>query len=182
MSLISDKEFFTYSAPELAHKLLGKLLCRRFSDGSVVKYRITETECYYGFDDSANHASKSLTVRTKPMFESGGICYVYLCYGIHEMLNIVSGAKNHPEAVLIRSLENLKGPGVLTKYLKIDRTFNYEDLTISSRLWLENDGKEYKCITDKRIGINYAEPKDQARQWRFILYDDSLSKKKNKIT
>lgn len=166
---IKDKSFFVCPAPELAPKLLGKFLCRRFPDGTVTKQRITETESYYGFDDTANHGAKWLTARTKPLFEVGGICYVYLCYGIHEMLNIVSGTQNHPEGVLIRAIEGFNGPGVLTKHLKIDRSFREEDLTTSNRLWLEDDGKEFGYKTSKRIGIGYAQQKDQEKPWRFIL-------------
>lgn len=159
-------EFYTAPATELAPKLLGKLLCCR-RDGVVLKARITETECYYGESDTACHAHKGLTGRNRPMYRAGGIAYIYLCYGIHEMLNIVTGPEGHPEAVLIRGVEGHEGPGKLTKYMGIDRRLNTADLTVSEELWLEDDGTEFACEALPRVGIGYAAAEDQARPWRF---------------
>ena len=102
----------------MAPALLGKLLCRRVDD-KIIKYRITETECYFGEDDTACHAHKGKTERTKIMYHEGGVAYVYLCYGLHSMLNVVSGIEDFPEAVLIRGVEGYNGPGKLTKALEI---------------------------------------------------------------
>ena len=90
-------------ATRLAPELLGMLLCRKTQQG-VLKYRIMETECYFGEEDTACHASKGKTDRTKVLYEKGGTAYVYLCYGIHCLFNVVSGRQGHPEAVLIRGV------------------------------------------------------------------------------
>ena len=90
-------------ATELVPALVGKLLCRRIGE-EVFKYRITETECYFGQEDTACHASKGKTERTKVLYEQGGTAYVYLCYGMHSLFNVVTGKKGHPEAVLIRGI------------------------------------------------------------------------------
>ncbi len=120
-------EFYSQNAIILAPKLLGKLLCRNL-DGKIIKLRITETESYFGEKDTACHAHKGKTERTKIMYENGGWVYIYLCYGIHYMFNIVTGVKNSPEAVLVRGVEGFNGPGKLTKALKIDKTLNGENL------------------------------------------------------
>ena len=152
----------------MAPSLLGKLLCRRIDD-EVVKYRITETECYFGEDDTACHAHKGKTERTKIMYHEGGVAYVYLCYGIHSLLNVVSGPADFPEAVLIRGVEGYEGPGKLTKALRIDRTLNGEDLINSKELWIEDDGYVANYKTDKRVGIDYASPEDREVLWRYYI-------------
>ncbi len=159
-------EFYSAPATELAPKLLGKLLCCR-RDGLVLKARITETECYYGESDTACHAHKGRTKRTETLYHAGGVSYIYLCYGIHELLNVVTGPEGHPEAVLLRGVEGYEGPGKLTKYLGIDRRLNAADLTGSDALWLEDDGTEFACEALPRVGIGYASEEDQARLWRF---------------
>ncbi len=163
-----DCKFYNLNALEAAPLLLGKLLCRNIN-GVIVKSIITETECYYTEQDTACHAYKGLTERTKPLYEQGGIAYVYLCYGIHSLLNIVTGEKNIPQAVLIRGIENYNGPGKLTKYLKIDRTFNRENLITSNRLWIEDADKQYKYIATPRIGIDYATEEYRNKPWRFVI-------------
>lgn len=146
--------------------LLGKLLCRNIG-GQVTKLRILETECYYGEEDTACHAHKGKTERTKIMYDSGGFAYVYLCYGIHNLLNIVTGHEGFPEAVLIRGVENCSGPGRLTKLLKIDRMLNGENLISSDRLWLEDDGYAPEHEVSRRVGIDYASEKYRNMLWRF---------------
>lgn len=158
---------YKLDAIELAPLLLGVKLCCNL-DGKIVKFRITETEAYFGEDDTACHAYKGKTERTKILYEAGGVAYVYLCYGIHNLLNIVCGEKNFPQAVLIRSVENFNGPGKLTKALNINRTLNGENLISSNRLWLEDDGIRFAYKTDKRIGIDYATPEYRDKLWRFI--------------
>ena len=152
-----------------AKALVGAFLCRRLDDGTVIKRRITETEAYCGEEDTACHAHKGRTPRTDVMYSSGGYAYIYLCYGMHEMLNVVTGNEGHPEAVLIRGIEGSNGPGRLTKTLHIDRTLNRENLITSKRLWLESDGTSFKFTASPRIGIAYAAKLDQARKWRFTL-------------
>ena len=152
-----------------AKALIGVFLCRRLDDGTVLRRRITETEAYCGEEDTACHAHKGRTPRTDVMYSPGGCAYIYLCYGMHEMLNIVTGVEGRPEAVLIRGIEGASGPGRLTKLLQIDRTLNREDLIASKRLWLESDGASFKFTAAPRIGIAYASKRDQSRKWRFTL-------------
>ena len=163
-----NKDFYLQRAPQTAPALLGKLLCRRIDD-KVIKCRITETECYFGEEDTACHAHKGRTERTKVMYHEGGVSYVYLCYGMHSMLNVVSGLSDFPEAVLIRGVEGYQGPGKLTKALKIDRSLNCEDLITSERLWIEDDGYKAKYKTDKRVGIDYATEEYREILWRYTL-------------
>lgn len=165
-SKILTKSFYFEDAETLAPRLLGKILVRRTPSG-IIRAAITETECYKGTDDTACHASRGKTARTYVMFEEGGRAYVYLCYGMHNMLNIVTGAQGEPQAVLIRSLAKVQGPGRLTKAMEITRELNGEILYESDRLWLE-DGESLEYTQTPRIGIDYADKKDRERLWRYI--------------
>lgn len=160
---------FAADAVALAPRLLGKFLCRRLEDGTVLRRRITETEAYFGEEDTACHAHRGRTPRTDVLYEPGGCAYVYLCYGIHDLLNVVTGPKDHPEAVLIRGVEGADGPGKLTKLLRITRAFNRMNLATSASLWLEDDGFAPKYRRTPRIGIAYASVRDQRRKWRFVV-------------
>src|SRR5574344_1850697 len=95
--------FYAGRAPAVARALIGKILCRRVG-GRTVRARITETEAYYGEADTACHAHRGKTKRNAVMYESGGRAYVYLCYGMYDMLNVVTGPADFPEAVLIRGV------------------------------------------------------------------------------
>ena len=164
------REFYTADVLDVAPALLGKLLCRKCEDGEVLKYRIIETEAYRGEDDTACHASKGKTSRTSVMWDKGGTVYVYLCYGMQNMLNIVTGAKGEPQAVLIRGIEGADGPGKLTKKLSIERRHNGADVVFSDELWIEDDGSIPDDIsTSPRIGIDYADEADRVRPWRFKI-------------
>lgn len=154
----------------MAPVLLGKLLCRKINN-EIIKLRITETEIYFGETDSACHASKGKTKRTKTLYEAGGITYVYLCYGIHHLINVVSGEKGFPEACLIRGVEGYNGPGKLTKAMQIDRSLNEVDLRASTEIWLEDDGFKPEFVMSKRIGIDYATEEDRNRLWRFSMIE-----------
>ena len=162
-----NDNLYKLNAIELAPKLLGMKLCRKV-DNNIFKLRITETEAYFGEDDTACHANKGKTVRTKILYQVGGVAYIYLCYGIHNMLNIVTGEENSPQAVLIRGIEGFDGPGKLTRALNIDRKLNGENLIKSNLLWLENNGCSFRYKTTKRIGIDYATPEYRNKLWRFI--------------
>lgn len=161
------REDYLRNAEELAPWLLGKILCHRV-DGTVIRAKITETECYLGENDTACHASKGKTKRNAPMYFEGGHLYVYLCYGMHSLINIVSGEKNSPEAVLIRGVEGASGPGKASKLMQIDTAFTGIDLCDAENIWLEDDGSVVKHTVSKRIGIDYAKEEDRNRLWRFI--------------
>ncbi len=165
------REFYTRDVLDVAPGLLGKLLCRRKSEsGEILKYRITETEAYRGMDDTACHASKGKTPRNRVMWDKGGSVYVYLCYGMHIMLNVVTGEKGSPEAVLIRGVEGADGPGKLTKMIGIEKNMYGADLVFSDELWIEDDGYVPPVIcTSSRIGIDYAEEADRVREWRYFI-------------
>jgi DNA-3-methyladenine glycosylase len=101
------------------------------------------------------------------MFEEGGVIYAYLIYGMHWLLNIVTGPKNHPEAVLIRGVENCIGPGRVGKLIGLDRTFYGENLETSSRIWIEKGDITGKIISSPRIGVDYAGEIWKNKLWRF---------------
>ena len=153
-------------APEAARALVGKILVRRLPDGSVIRARVTETEAYFGESDTACHACHGRTKRTEVLYHPAGTIYVYLCYGIHWMLNLVTGAENDPQAVLIRGVEGASGPGRVTKFLSIDKSLN--NTKLGGGLDLEDDGfVPARIDASPRVGIGYASAEDQARLWRF---------------
>ncbi|WP_316820163.1 DNA-3-methyladenine glycosylase [Pedobacter gandavensis] len=174
----------------LAKALLGKQLFT-FVDGELTGGMIVETEAYKGVEDKASHAyGGRFTDRTRVMYESGGLSYVYLCYGIHHLFNVVTAAKGTPHAVLIRGLEPLigidvmlqrrgmevlkpsltAGPGVLAKAMGIDRRLNAKELD-GPEIWITDAPEEWlpgTIIASHRIGVDYAE--DHALlPWRYYL-------------
>ena len=164
-----NADFYQNDALSAAKSLCGMILCVRQPDGTILRKRITETECYLGEDDTACHAHHGRTARTDVMYKRGGVAYVYLCYGMHNMLNIVTGPENHPQAVLIRGVEGFPGPGRVTKVMGIGRDLNAVSFTESDLIWLEDDGTRPQIKATPRIGISYASEEDQARLWRFIV-------------
>lgn len=161
-------EFYHRPCLEVARDLVGKVLVRRV-DGQEYRLRITETESYCGESDTACHASRGRTKRTEVMYQRAGTIYIYLCYGIHWMLNLVTGEENEPEAVLIRACEgNMNGPGKLTKALQITGRLNRGSIH-GDELWVEDDGFSCTVTTDTRVGIGYASEEDQSKLWRFKL-------------
>ena len=163
MRLSSD--CYTLPALQLAPYLIGKHLCRKIGD-KIIRLPITETEAYCGETDTACHAHRGITPRNAVMYEPGGIAYIYLCYGIHNLLNVVAAGAGEPEAVLIRGVKGISGPGRVTKALDIGLDLNRVDYRTSDVLWLE-DGPEMPFIATPRIGIGSASLEDQARLWRF---------------
>ena len=159
---------YCVDAVTMAKTLLGMTLCRRLDDGSVLRARIVETEAYFGEEDTACHAHKGRTPRTDVMYAPGGCAYVYLCYGMHNMLNVVTGPAGHPEAVLIRGVEGASGPGRVTKAMSVTLALNRERLADSERLWIEAGGAKPRFKATTRVGIGYASKRDQSRKWRFI--------------
>ena len=169
-------EFYSQSALVVAPKLLGKII--HYQGISLV---ISETEAYME-GDSACHAFNGKTARNAPMFESGGILYVYLCYGIHNLCNVVVGAEGTASAVLLRAglvydgHEKVKarrggrldliGPGKFGQALGLTPTDSGRSVLTDIKI---TEGYTPTSIrTAKRIGIEYAEPKDRDAHWRFI--------------
>jgi DNA-3-methyladenine glycosylase len=176
------REFYAQSALRLAPRLLGKLL--RAGDVSV---RISETEAYMPHD-SACHASRGMTPRNRTMFAQGGVAYVYLCYGVHWMLNVVTGPEGSGQAVLIRAAEPvdglelmtrrrgdvsgpalLSGPGRLAQALGLGGEHDGTALFRHGALELHDAPEPERILTGRRVGIEGAKPVDQRRLWRFAL-------------
>lgn len=176
--------------PSLAKSLLGKYLITNIN-GVMTGGMITETEAYEGVTDRASHAYGGLrSKRTEVMYATGGRSYVYLCYGIHYLFNIVTNQKEVPHAVLVRGIfpvigiEEMmirtgkskagyaltNGPGKLSKALGITLRLNGVILN-GQEIWIEDRGIEYKYIditTTHRVGVDYAGP-DALLPYRFIL-------------
>jgi len=149
------RRFFARQAPEVAPELIGRHLVRRLPDGTRCRVRIVETEAYEA-DDPASHSFRGETARNASMFGEPGRLYVYLVYGIHHAVNVVTGPNGHGSAVLVRAGEPLeglegmrrrrgtvhdrslcRGPGRLAQALQVDRTLDGLDLLGSDVLWLE---------------------------------------------
>ena len=158
-----DYDFFHRHALEVAPELVGKLLIH---NGTAL--RISETEAYCGEADTACHAHKGRTKRTEVLYADAGTVYVYLCYGVHNLMNIITGDAEDPQGVLIRACEGYGGPGKLTKHLGITRDHNRLSI-LGDEIWVEDDGKRFDVATGKRVGIGYASQEDQENPWRFIL-------------
>jgi DNA-3-methyladenine glycosylase len=162
----------------LARWLLGKHLVRRFPDGREEARLICETEAYTGEHDKACHARAGRTARTDVLYGAGGVWYVYLCYGIHEMLNLVVGPEDWPMAILIRGVQGAIGPGRVTKALAIDRKLNRASATDErSGLWLEDRGVRVPAALiaqTPRIGVDYAGPIWSMKHWRFTFDPKAL--------
>lgn len=170
--------FFAQPTLQVARQLLGKYLVRRRADCLQIG-KIVETEAYCGPEDKASHAFRGLTPRTRVMFGPPGVAYVYLIYGLHHLLNIVTEKPGYPAAVLIRALEPVAhidlpttGPAKLTKALGIDLSFNQHNLCHpQALLWVEDRGEKppsTQIATSPRIGVDYAA--EYARKpWRFYL-------------
>jgi DNA-3-methyladenine glycosylase len=164
-----SRDFYTRDVLEVAPELPGKYMVVRLKDGTTGRYKVTEVEAYRGSEDKACHAFKGRTSRTEIMFHDGGRLYIYLIYGMHWMLNIVTGENNNPQAVLVRGVENWPGPGKLTKNLGIDKSYYGEDLVFSDRIWLEDCGLSYEVKNGPRIGIEYAGEYWKSRPWRYYI-------------
>ena len=177
----------------IAKNLLGKQLVTNIN-GELTAGIIVETEAYMGITDKASHAYNGrFTNRTSTMFEGGGITYVYLCYGIHSLLNVITGPEDTPHAVLIRAIEptigtdimlrrrNMKslksnitkGPGALSQALGVSRAINAMDLQ-GDIIWIEDVNykiKKNEIVACPRIGIDYA-GEDALLPWRFYVRDN----------
>lgn len=187
--------FYEQSTVDVAKQLLGKYLVRRHPDGDSVG-RIVETEAYVGPQDLACHAAKGRTKRTEVMYGPAGHAYVYFIYGFYNMLNLVTEAKDHPAAVLVRAVEPVagieimkrrrdsdelrdlaSGPGKLCQAFAIDRSLNGAD-ACGKILYVEDRGESApKIVATARIGVNYAGPwKD--KPLRFVVrHSEFVSKR-----
>ena len=170
-------DFYSQNAVFVAENLLGKILVRVWDDGTESRYQISETEAYLGEEDLACHASKGRTKRTEIMYADGGHVYMYLIYGMYWMLNVVTNVKNQPQAVLIRGIDNIFGPGKVGRELKLDRSFYGENLLTSKRIWIEDAPKTTLVKTSPRIGIDYAGEVWKNKLWRFVVDEKTGSNK-----
>lgn len=186
---LSQEYFQNTDTVWLAKDLLGKVICSHIN-GVLTSGIILETEAYLGVEDKASHAyANRYTSRTKTMYEAGGVAYVYLCYGIHHLFNIVNHQAGVPHAILIRSIQAmdglesilkrrkvrkanknyLNGPGKVAQALGIDISHNGISLS-GPELWLEDRGLKINksaIISGARVGIDYAE-EDALLPYRFI--------------
>lgn len=200
-----EKDFYKKDARELAKELLGKVLVRKV-DGKVLRGKIVETESYIGAIDKACHAyPNKVTERIKPLYEDGGIAYVYFIYGKYFCFNVISGSKGTAEGVLIRAIEPLNeidyllskrfnigiekakekdiraianGPSKLCIAYNISKSENYHKLYEGEELYIEEGEREsFNIVETTRIGIDYAE---EARDfpWRYYIEGNKYISKK----
>ena len=192
MQKIQISWFQNQNVAEVAQLLLGKMLCTRF-DGILTKGKIVETEAYSGDNDRACHANNQRkTRRNRVMFEPGGHAYIYLCYGIHHLYNVVTNVRGKADAVLIRAIEPVEGidemlkrrkmdsiekrltagPGVLSQALGIT-TENYGEKLNGNCIWIEDceNIPATEIIKSTRIGVTYAE-EDALKPWRFYIKEN----------
>lgn len=175
----------------LSQDLLGKCLITHI-DGKLTGGIIVETEAYRGPNDRASHAfNNRRTKRNEMMYSAGGVCYTYLCYGIHTLFNVITNKREIPHGILIRSIEPIwgidtmlirrgkqalnfaltSGPGSLSKALGITIQHNGEDLT-GRTIWIEDHGiTPHEIIETPRIGVDYA-GEDAHLPWRFCIKDN----------
>lgn len=184
-SPLLSRDFFARDALHVAQALIGVIL-----KGPGVSLRITETEAYRATGDSANHCRSGKTPRNAPMWGPPGRAYVYLCYGIHHMFNLVTDQDGQGAAVLIRACEPLdglalieerrtqrgrtpkgpqllNGPGKVAQALALDRSFNHHDLCTPGGLQAHPSRCRSELLAGPRIGIGYAAPEHIAAPWRF---------------
>lgn len=162
------EDFFHRDALEVAPDLVGKILVSRIN-GEEIRVRITETEAYCGEEDTACHAHKGRTKRTEVLYGKSGVIYVYLCYGMHWLMNVITGNEDQPQGVLFRAGEGFNGPGKLTKALGVTGEQNKQSFVDNDEIWIEDDGQNHEYHTDTRVGIAYATEEYREKQWRFVL-------------
>ncbi len=175
--------FYQRPVENVARSLLGMHL----HQGPIV-LKITEVEAYGGLEDSASHCRSGRTARNAPMWAAGGCAYIYLCYGRHHMLNLVTGQAGEGSAVLIRACEPmaglelirerrgglagpalLTGPGRVAQALALDRSYNGQPLYETGGLELREGEPPAVVLTGPRIGVPYAEPIHRALALRFAV-------------
>jgi DNA-3-methyladenine glycosylase len=188
MQKILAPAFFDRSTLVVARELLGKYLVRKYRN-ETVSLAITEVEAYDGPNDRASHASRGRTPRAQIMFGPAGRFYVYFTYGMHWLVNVVTGRENYPAAVLIRAGKYydpkkqewilMNGPARLTKFLHITGAQNGKIADRKTGLWFENRGiriNKQNIAAGKRIGVDYAGPVWKNKLYRFNLKNLNLDK------
>ncbi len=171
--MILDRHFYHRPTLEVAKELLGKFLVIE-KGGQRTAHMIREVEAYDGPSDRASHAYRGRTERTKVMFGPGGHWYVYLVYGMHWMLNVVTGPQDYPAAILIRGAGDFGKPAVLTKALGIDKAFNGKPASQQTGLWIEDRGVQTARIQKTpRIGVDYAGRIWSKKPYRFLGFTAS---------
>lgn len=168
MSRRIDRDFFDRDCLEVAPDLVGKILVHRLPDGTELRERIAETEAYRGEEDKGCHASKGRTNRTELLYGESGRIYIYLCYGMHWLINVTTGGEGNPQAVLFRAGDVHNGPAKLTKYLELNKACNGSKLYGNDEIWVEDDGCAPEIKTAPRVGIDYAGEYWRDIEWRFI--------------
>ena len=163
-----DADSFHRDVLETAPDHVGKILVHRLADGTELRERIAETEAYRGEEDKGCHAAKGRTKRTELLYGESGVIYVYLCYGMHWLMNIITGEKEQPQGILLRAGEHFDGPAKLTKNMKIDGSFKGIHLNDIEEIWFEDDGFRPEIKTAPRVGIDYAGDYWKDIEWRFI--------------
>src|SRR5215831_11881451 len=173
-----ERSFFERPAVQVARGLLGKCIVRRYRN-RLMSSIITETEAYAGPADRASRAFGGRhTHSVRALYSHPGTVYVYLVYGLHWLLNLKAAHSDQPQAVLIRGIRTIvgssswfiAGPGKTSKYLKVDSSLYGEDVTTSSRIWIEDIGiriSSRQIIKSPRIGIDYAGSYWASKPWRF---------------
>lgn len=169
-----EAAFYRRDAREVARDLLGRTLCRRLPDGTVLRGGLVEVEAYDGPADRASHAFRGRTERNRWMFEPGGLAYVYLVYGVHHCLNVVTGEAGYPAAILLRAAEgpagrSASGPGRLTRAFEVDRALDGSSF-LDGPLWLEAGAPvpDSMVRATRRIGVEYAGASAR-RLLRFVV-------------
>jgi DNA-3-methyladenine glycosylase len=165
---------FDRNACETAPELLRCDLCLGHRAMDITRLPITEVEAYQGFEDKASHAHRGMTPRNAVMFGPSGHWYVYLCYGVHWMLNLVTGPVGYPSAILIRGAGDWVGPGRLTRGLGVDRRFQGRLASQDNGLWIEWNPEAIGISRQRyqqtpRIGIDSAGPEAAGLLWRWVL-------------
>ncbi len=171
---VLQEDFFRRGTRTVARELLGKHLVGCI-DGRDVALAITEVEAYDGPRDKACHAHRGRTPRNEVMFGPPGYWYVYLCYGMHWLLNIVTGPEDFPAAVLVRGAGQLRGPGRLTRHYGITRAQDRKPAGKSTGLWIEDRGlrvRRREIERTARIGIESAGPVWSRKPYRYVWVPD----------
>ena len=173
--MILQREFYMGDTTDTARATLGKMLCRRMSDGTVIRAKVVEVELYHESERACHAYNGRRTARNAAMFLAGGHAYVYFTYGMHHMLNIIIGPAERGAGVLIRAVETDggNGPARLTKRLQISRELNGIDMCApDAELWLEDAPtvSPRKIKSGPRIGIDAAGA-DAKLPWRFVIKD-----------